>query len=263
MPKERLDTLLVQLGHFPSREQAQRAILAGWVKVNDAPVTKAGQSVATDDKIDIEQKAKFVSRGGLKLEKALAEFGVDPKDRVVLDVGASTGGFTDCLLKAGAKQVIAVDVGYGQLAWELRNDPRVVVMERTNIRHVTPDQLPEQLPDLAVIDTSFISLDKVLPAVFNLLTEPKEVVALVKPQFEAGKGKVGKGGVVREAGTHLEVLERVAQVAQSIGWSVLGSTYSPVLGPSGNIEFLIHLAMREGTSIDYKRLVERAHTDLR
>lgn len=266
MPKERLDLLLVTLGHFPSREQAQRAILAGEVKVGDTPVTKPGQAVDTGANIAVQQKERYKSRGGLKLERALEVFEIKPEGRIVLDVGASTGGFTDCLLKGGAKTVIAVDVGYGQLAWELRQDPRVVVLERTNIRHLTPEALLSHvpcLPDLAVIDTSFISLTKVLPAVAVLLQPPKEVVALVKPQFEAGREKIGKKGVVRDPQVHREVIERVIETARSLGWGVQGLDHSPIKGPEGNIEFLLHLRAGEGNPIEPEAAVADAHRTLK
>jgi len=202
---------------------------------------------------------KYVSRGGLKLEKALDWFRIDPADKIVMDVGASTGGFTDCLLQRGAQKVYAVDVGYGQLAWSVRTDPRVVCMERCNIRYVTPDQVPDKL-DLAVIDVSFISLRLVLPAVQALLKENAEVVALIKPQFEAGREKVGKKGVVREASTHIEVIESTIAFAKSIGFGVKGLTFSPIRGPEGNIEFLVWLSRTEDTEVDPAAVVAEAHS---
>lgn len=237
--KSRLDQALVARGYFPSREKAQAAIMAGMVKVGGLPATKAGQPIAEDAAIEVAGAAHpYVSRGGLKLEKALDAFGVSPEGRVVLDAGASTGGFTDLLLKRGATRVYAVDVGYGQLAWELRQDPRVVVMERTNVRHLTPDKLDEA-PGLIVADLSFISLAKVLPALSALLAPGGEAVTLVKPQFEAGREAV-KGGVVRDPRVHRRVIEEVRNAAATHGWALVGLTYSPVKGPEGNIEFLAH-----------------------
>lgn len=237
--KERLDTLLVSLGHYGSREQAQRAILAGLVKVGGLPATKAGMGVDPTLGIEVTPPASaYVSRGGHKLERALSAFGVPVADRVALDVGASTGGFTDVLLKNGARFVYAVDVGYGQLAWALRQDPRVKVMERTNVRHL--EALDGEAPDLAVIDVSFIGLAKVLPAIARLLAPPGDVVALVKPQFEAGRAHVGKGGVVRDASTHERVLLEVDSAARHLGYHLWGLTHSPIKGPEGNIEFLAY-----------------------
>lgn len=269
MSKIRLDVALVSRGLFPSREQALRAILAGEVKVNENIVLKAGQQVNLDkDLFFVEVKERFASRGGLKLEKGLQTFGVSPEGRVVLDVGASTGGFTDCLLKAGARQVFAIDVGYGQLAWELRNDERVVVLERTNVRYLTPEKIAPSIseahfPTLAVIDVSFISLSKVLPSIERLLAPPKEVVALVKPQFEAGREKIGKNGVVRDPSVHRAVLEAVADFVRGSAWSVVAATFSPVTGPQGNIEFLVHLRQgSESEKIDFAAVVEEAHREL-
>lgn len=241
MGKERLDILLVERGLAPSRERARALILAGQVVVGDRLVDKAGTKV--DDQAPIRVKGadlRYVSRGGLKLEKALAAFDLDVRGRTALDVGASTGGFTDCLLQHGAARVIAVDVGYGQLAWSLREDPRVVNLERTNIRHLEPGALAET-PDLAVIDASFISLEKVLPPTLLLLADRADVVALIKPQFEVGKGQVGKGGVVRDPEQHQRVVDRVRCFAEQLGCEVLGLDESPILGPKGNREFLIHL----------------------
>lgn len=244
MPKkERLDTLLVRVGHFASREQAQRSILAGLVKVGGVLVTKAGTPVDPELPLSVEPpKTTYVSRGGFKLKAALEAFQVDVQGRIALDVGASTGGFTDVLLKGGARLVYAVDVGYGQLAWELRQDPRVRVFERTNIRYLPSDALAKEdgRPDLAVIDVSFIGLGKVLPAVWRLLSEHGDVIALIKPQFEAGREHVGKGGVVREAKTHVRVLEAVVAQASELGYHLWGLTHSPIKGPEGNIEFLAY-----------------------
>ncbi|MGE4543738.1 MAG: TlyA family RNA methyltransferase [Pedobacter sp.] len=239
--KERLDKLLVTRGLVQSRERARALILAGQVVVDHHTVDKAGAQVSTDVSLRLKgEDIPYVSRGGLKLEKALETFAVDVTGQVALDVGASTGGFTDCLLQRGAVRVYAVDVGYGQLAWKLRQDERVVNLERTNIRHLQAETLQEK-PGLAVIDASFISLDKVLPATLALLDEQAEVVALIKPQFEVGRGAVGKGGVVRDASQHEEVVERIRRLSEELGCQVLGVTESPILGPKGNREFLIHL----------------------
>lgn len=240
--KERLDARLVREGLFPTREKAQRAVLAGMVRVSGQRVTKAGTPVAEDAPVEVDRPAiEYVSRGALKLERALAVFGLDPTGRRVMDVGASTGGFTDLLLQRGAAEVYAIDVGYGQLAWKLRQDPRVHVFERTNIRHLTPEGLGAPAgaePDLAVIDVSFISLGKILPAVRQLLAAPGDLVALIKPQFEAGKEAVGKGGVVRDPAVHARVIDEVMAAAAAEGWHAWGLTYSPIKGPEGNIEFL-------------------------
>ncbi|ABA88308.1 rRNA methyltransferase, YqxC-related, putative [Syntrophotalea carbinolica DSM 2380] len=242
--KERLDKLLVVRGLAQSRERARALILAGQVVVGHHTVDKAGAQVATDVSLRLKgEDIPYVSRGGLKLEKALDAFSVDVTGKVAMDVGASTGGFTDCLLQRGAARVYAVDVGYGQLAWSLRQDSRVVNLERTNIRHLQPQALPEK-PSLAVIDASFISLDKVLPATLGLLTDQAEIVALIKPQFEVGRGAVGKGGVVRDASQHQAVVERIRQLSEQLGCQVLGVTESPILGPKGNREFLIYLSKR-------------------
>lgn len=242
--KERLDILVFDRGLAPSREKARALIMAGQVVVADHVADKAGQMVPVDAEIRVKgELLRFVSRGGLKLEKALDEFAVDVAGMTVLDVGASTGGFTDCLLQRGARKVIAVDVGYGQLAWKLRTDERVVNLEKTNIRHLTPDVLPE-IPDMAVIDASFISLVKVLPATVGLVGSRGMIIALIKPQFEVGRGEVGKGGVVRDARKHLEVTANIRAVAEDLGLEVLGVTESPILGPKGNREFLICMRKR-------------------
>ncbi|MGE0157149.1 MAG: TlyA family RNA methyltransferase [Geobacter sp.] len=239
--KLRLDKLMVERGLAPSREKAQALIMAGQVVVGDHAAQKAGQQVAADVEIRIKgELLPYVSRGGLKLEKGLDQFGIDPSGRTAIDVGASTGGFTDCLLQRGAAQVYAVDVGYGQLAWKLREDPRVVVLEKTNIRHLQPDQL-DPLPDLAVIDASFISLNLVLPPTLALLKRPAEVVALIKPQFEVGKGAVGKGGIVRDPRLHDEVLSNMERLAAELGAELLGICDSPISGADGNREFLMGL----------------------
>jgi 23S rRNA (cytidine1920-2'-O)/16S rRNA (cytidine1409-2'-O)-methyltransferase len=240
--KERLDKLMVERGLAQSRERARSLILAGRVLVGDLVVDKPGTPVRSDLEIRLKgEDIPYVSRGGLKMARALEVFAVRVAGRIAIDVGASTGGFTDCLLQHGAALVYAVDVGYGQLAWKLRQDPRVVNMERTNIRHLEPGQLPER-PSLAVIDASFISLEKVLPPTLALLADEAEIIALIKPQFEVGRGEVGKGGVVRDAAKQAAVIERIRLLATSFGCRVLGETESPILGPKGNREFLIWLA---------------------
>jgi 23S rRNA (cytidine1920-2'-O)/16S rRNA (cytidine1409-2'-O)-methyltransferase len=237
----RLDRLLVDRGLAPSRERAQRLILAGEVLVADRPATKPGVLVAPDAPLRLRAPAsEYVSRGGEKLAGALDAFALDVAGTVALDVGASTGGFTDCLLRRGARRVIAVDVGYGQLAWSLRQDPRVVVLERSNARHLRPTLLPE-LPDLATVDVSFISLALVLPAIAAALAPGGAVVALVKPQFEAGRGQVGKGGVVRDPATRSAAVLRVRQVAEGLGFAVRGESESVLLGPKGNREVFLWL----------------------
>jgi 23S rRNA (cytidine1920-2'-O)/16S rRNA (cytidine1409-2'-O)-methyltransferase len=242
--RERLDKLLVEREVVASREEGRRRILAGEVLVNDQPVTKAGSLVDLNAAIRLKRKSlPYVSRGGTKLEKALREFEIRVKDRIVLDVGASTGGFTDCLLNHGARQVYAVDVGYGQLDWKLRKDPRVVVLEKRNIRYLKGEELP-QPPDLATIDVSFISLRLVLPSVGRLLSPQSEILALIKPQFEVGRGRVGKGGVVRSHEEHLRVIEEIQEAAVAMGLEVKGVTESPLLGPKGNREFFIYLEKR-------------------
>lgn len=241
--KQRLDKLMVERGLAPSREKAQALIMAGQVVVGDHAAEKAGQQVLPDVEIRIKGEVlPYVSRGGLKLARGLEQFGVDPAGRVAIDVGASTGGFTDCLLQRGAARVYAVDVGYGQLAWKLREDPRVVVLEKTNIRHLQPEQL-DPLPDLAVIDASFISLSLVLPPTLALLKRPAELVALVKPQFEVGKGAVGKGGIVRDPKLHDEVLQNMGRLATELGAELLGICDSPITGADGNREFLMGLKL--------------------
>ena len=246
--RERLDKLLVERGLVRSREEGQARILAGEVFVGDRPAGKAGSLIDSDAAIRLKGGASsYVSRGGVKLEKALREFGVGVEDKIALDVGASTGGFTHCLLTFGARQVVAVDVGYGQLDWKLRNDPRVVVLEKKNIRFLEPEELP-RAPQLATIDVSFISLRLVLPKVRALLAPRGEVVALIKPQFEVGKGKVGKGGVVRDAAEHARVIEEIEAAAVAFGFEALGMTASPLLGPKGNKEFFIYLRKADRTA---------------
>jgi 23S rRNA (cytidine1920-2'-O)/16S rRNA (cytidine1409-2'-O)-methyltransferase len=239
--RERLDRVLVERGLVSSREEGRRRILAGQVLVEGRVLTKAGSWIAADAEVRLKPgPQRYVSRGGLKLERALSAFGVEVAGKIALDVGASTGGFTDCLLAHGARRVYAVDVGYGQLDWKLRNDPRVLVLERRNVRYLAPDELPTP-PDLAVIDVSFISLRLVLPAVKKLLAPRAEVVALIKPQFEVGKGKVGKGGVVRAPEEHRRVVREIEEAARELGFRVGGVVESPLLGPKGNREFFIHL----------------------
>lgn len=242
MAKQRLDVLLVERNLAPSRERAKTTIMAGLVLVDGQKIDKAGTLVKQEAVLRIlGDSIPYVSRGGLKLEKAMREFGIVLQDKVVADIGASTGGFTDCSLQNGARRVYAIDVGYGQLAWSLRTDERVVNMERTNIRNVTPDMLDE-LVDFASIDVAFISLDKVLPEVRNLLKPAGEITALIKPQFEAGREKVGKKGVVRDPKVHEEVIRGVAAFARSHELVPMALTYSPVKGPEGNIEYLIRLS---------------------
>ena len=241
MAKIRLDQLLVERGLAGSRERAKRLIMAGEVLVDEQKIDKAGTAVKPDAHIRLLSKdIPYVSRGGLKLAKAIKEFGVSLKGKVAADIGASTGGFTDCMLQNGAVQVFAIDVGYGQLAWKLRTDERVVNMERTNIRQVTPDMIGRPL-DFASIDVAFISLDKVLPVARTLLAENGEIVALIKPQFEAGRENVGKKGVVRDPAVHRAVIEKVISLARGLDLTPLALTYSPVKGPEGNIEYLVWL----------------------
>jgi 23S rRNA (cytidine1920-2'-O)/16S rRNA (cytidine1409-2'-O)-methyltransferase len=262
--KERLDVLLVEKGLCESRSRAQAVIMSGEVYVNGQKSDKPGTPTDVEAEIEIRGNAcPYVSRGGLKLEKALRDFGVDPTGLTCLDSGASTGGFTDCLLQNGAKQVFAIDVGYGQLAWSIRTDPRVVCMERTNIRYVTPEQLGTPV-QLAVIDVSFISLRIVLPAVKALLSADGQIICLIKPQFEAGKENVGKKGVVRDPAVHQAVLNSFLQLADELQMTVCNLTFSPVKGPEGNIEFLGHLSMLpEGAVIpDTAALVTAAHEKL-
>ncbi len=248
MEKERLDVILFKKGFFPSREKAQSAIMAGSVLVNGERADKAGSKF--DESIDItikENPIPFVSRGGLKLQKAIETFNVKLEGKTSMDIGASTGGFTDCMLQHGAVKVFAVDVGYGQLAWELRNDSRVVCMERTNIRYVKPENIG-QLLDFASIDVSFISLKKVLTVAWELTNDSGEIVSLIKPQFEAGREKVGKHGVVRDPQVHREVILSVVNFAKELGFKISGITFSPVKGPEGNIEYLAYLT-KTGTEL--------------
>jgi 23S rRNA (cytidine1920-2'-O)/16S rRNA (cytidine1409-2'-O)-methyltransferase len=242
--RQRLDTLLIERQLVRSRHEARGRILAGEVLVNQQPVTKAGTLVDCAAEIWLKAGMPYVSRGGLKLERALREFSIDVRDKTVLDVGASTGGFTDCLLAHGARRIFAVDVGYGQLDWKLRNDSRVLVLEKTNIRYLQVTDLPAPA-DLATIDVSFISLKLVLPVVKSLLREGGAIVALIKPQFEVGKGKVGRGGVVRSQHEQMRVVEEIKNFAIRAGLEVRGVIESPLLGPKGNKEFLIYLSSVE------------------
>ena len=259
--KKRLDVLLTERGLQESRQRAQAVIMSGEVFVNGQRVDKPGTAVAEDARIEVRGGTlAYVSRGGLKLEKAMAAFPIDLNGAVCADIGASTGGFTDCMLQNGAEKVYAVDVGYGQLAWKLRSDPRVVCLERTNARYLTKEQIPEPL-DFASIDVSFISLKLILPALRPLMAENGQVVALVKPQFEAGREKVGKKGVVRDSAVHQEVLEHFLVHADEADFSVKGLTFSPIRGPEGNIEYLGYLSVGRGVPCeeDLVELVKRSH----
>ena len=239
--KKRLDIALFEKGFAESREKAKALIMSGIVYVNDQKEIKAGREIKPDDILEVRGSAlKYVSRGGLKLEKAMAEFPISLEGKICMDIGASTGGFTDCMLQNGASKVYSIDVGYGQLAWKLRSDDRVVNLERTNFRYVTREQIPEEI-DFASVDVSFISLEKILPVMHNLLKNDGEAVCLIKPQFEAGRENVGKKGVVRDPAVHQSVIEKVASFADSCAFSVLGLEHSPVKGPEGNIEYLMFL----------------------
>jgi 23S rRNA (cytidine1920-2'-O)/16S rRNA (cytidine1409-2'-O)-methyltransferase len=244
--RQRLDLLLVDRGLVESREEGRRKIMAGDVRVEDQPVIKAGSLTDENARIDLKAVPRYASRGGLKLERGLREFAIDLAGKTALDVGASTGGFTDCLLAHGAARVLAVDVGYGQFDWRLRNDPRVWLREKTNIRFLEPAALPES-PHIAVIDVSFISLKIVLPQVKKLLRPCHEIIALIKPQFEVGKGKVGKGGEVRTAAEHERVIEEIRGAAAELGYKIRGTIESPLLGPKGNKEFLTYLSIGESS----------------
>lgn len=262
--KKRLDLLLVEKGFFPSREKARAAIMAGQVLVEGQKMSKPGAAVAVESKLEVLATLPYVSRGGLKLARALEVFQINVTGCTALDVGASTGGFTDCLLQAGAARVYAVDVGYGQLAWSLRNDPRVVVLERTNIRYLKPEQLSPP-PDFVTVDVSFISLTKVLPVLAGLLAPGAAGVLLIKPQFEAGRQQVGKKGVVRDPLVHEAVLRQIWQEVQRLGWGVFGLTHSPVRGPEGNIEYLLYFATDRPDALDLQtiqQVVREAHACL-
>ncbi|MBQ3337642.1 MAG: TlyA family RNA methyltransferase [Selenomonadaceae bacterium] len=262
--KRRLDIFLTEKNFFDSRTRAQAMIMAGKILVNGQKVDKAGALISDDAEIRIlGEEMPFVSRGGLKLQKALDVFKINLNGRIAADVGASTGGFTDCMLQRGAKRVYAIDVGYGQLAWKLRSDLRVVNMERTNIRNVTRKDFFYEVPDFASIDVAFISLEKVLPVVFDVLTDYGEVVALIKPQFEAGREHVGKKGVVRDKKIHAAVVEKVLNFAAGVGFAVRGLNFSPVKGPEGNIEYLTHLAKNfSAADVEILSTVESAHAAL-
>ncbi|MBM6851024.1 TlyA family RNA methyltransferase [Oscillibacter valericigenes] len=263
--KKRLDVLLTERGLQESRQRAQAVIMSGEVFVNGQRVDKPGTAVAEDAQIEIRGGTlAYVSRGGLKLEKAMATFPIDLHGAVCADIGASTGGFTDCMLQNGAEKVYAVDVGYGQLAWKLRSDPRVVCLERTNARYLTHEQVPDEL-DFASVDVSFISLKLILPPLNGLLKDGGHAACLVKPQFEAGREKVGKKGVVRDPDVHLEVLEHFLDYAKESGFTVLGLTYSPIRGPEGNIEYLGYLEKGpwQERTFDLKALVEESHQTLK
>lgn len=264
MAKIRLDVAVHQQGLAPSRERAKAMIMAGEIYVNNVKALKSGESVSEDDLIEFRGKAMpYVSRGGYKLEKAMSVFPIDLNGMTCMDIGASTGGFTDCMLQNGAKKVYSIDVGYGQLAWKLRTDSRVVNLERTNFRYLKNETVSEEI-DFASIDVSFISLTKILPVLYNFLGEQKCCVALIKPQFEAGREKVGKKGVVREKSTHIEVIEKILNFSLENGYSVLGLSFSPIRGPEGNIEYLVYLQKSNNPhlngDIDIINTVELSHS---
>ncbi|MCL6642388.1 MAG: TlyA family RNA methyltransferase [Candidatus Bipolaricaulota bacterium] len=262
--KQRLDLLLVERGLFQSRAQAQRAILAGHVRVNGQIVDKPSTQIPSDAHIELKEKPRYVSQGGIKLEHALRFFQLDVTDKVCLDIGASTGGFTDCLLQHGARRVYAVDVGKGQLDWKLRADPRVVALEEINARYLKPQQIGEPV-DIATVDVSFISLKLILPPLREIVKPRGDLICLVKPQFEAGREHVTRGGVVKDSFVHQRVLEDLASfVHTQLKLSVINATYSPIKGPAGNIEFFMHIRNEPSQSapIDWARLVEHAHKEL-
>lgn len=264
--KTRLDVAVFEQGYAPSREKAKAIIMAGIVYVNNQKVDKAGFELKEGDVLEVRGKTlQYVSRGGLKLEKAMQEFPITLDGKVCMDVGASTGGFTDCMLQNGAVKVYSVDVGYGQLAWKLRTDERVVNLERTNFRYATREQIPDEV-DFASVDVSFISLKHILPNLNTLLASDGQAVCLIKPQFEAGKEKVGKKGVVRDLNVHLEVVENVINLALENGFSVMGLQFSPIKGPEGNIEYLIYLNKSQdpivSDDVNAKELVNMSHTEL-
>ncbi len=264
MAKKRVDVLMVEQGLAESRQKAQAIIMAGQVFVGDKRCDKAGLTLDESTVLEVRgQTLRYVSRGGLKLEKAMKCFPISLEGKVAADIGASTGGFTDCMLQNGATRVYAVDVGYGQLAWSLRSDPRVICLERTNARYLSAEQIPEPL-DFASIDVSFISLKLILPALRTLMKDDGQVAALIKPQFEAGKEKVGKKGVVRDPAVHLEVLEQFLEHAKEGGFTVKGIDFSPIRGPEGNIEYLGYLCAAPGEveHCDLKELVKRSHGEL-
>lgn len=264
--KTRLDVAVFEQGYAPSREKAKAIIMAGIVYVNNQKVDKAGFELKEGDVLEVRGKTlQYVSRGGLKLEKAMQEFPITLEGKICMDVGASTGGFTDCMLQNGAVKVYSVDVGYGQLAWKLRTDERVVNLERTNFRYATREQIPDEI-DFASVDVSFISLKHILPNLNTLLAPDGQAVCLIKPQFEAGKEKVGKKGVVRDLNVHLEVVENVINLAVENGFSVMGLQFSPIKGPEGNIEYLIYLNKSStpivSENVNAKELVNMSHTEL-
>lgn len=264
--KIRLDVAVFEKGYAPSREKAKAIIMAGQVYVNNQKVDKAGTEIKPDDKLEVRGSTlKYVSRGGLKLEKAMSCFPVTLDDKICMDVGASTGGFTDCMLQNGAAKVYSIDVGYGQLAWKLRTDERVVNLERTNFRHVDRETVPDEI-DFSSVDVSFISLKHILPVLNKLLKIEGQAVCLIKPQFEAGREKVGKKGVVRDKEVHLEVIENVINMAVENGFLVLGLTYSPVKGPEGNIEYLMYIEKSDKAEIketvNAEEIVNLSHMEL-
>ena len=264
--KIRLDQYLVQHGLIQSRERAKAMIMSGVVFVNEQKVDKAGEMIKDDAKVEVRgHDIGYVSRGGLKLEKAMQCFPLTPKGKVCMDIGASTGGFTDCMLQNGAKKVYSIDVGYGQLAWKLRNDERVVNLERTNMRKVTREQVPDEI-DFFSVDVSFISLKLILPVARELMSENAQAVCLIKPQFEAGREKVGKKGVVRDPAVHVEVVRKIFDFCLENGFDVLNLDYSPIKGPEGNIEYLIHLRKSDDpksyTDVTPEQLVENSHAAL-
>ncbi len=265
--KKRLDVVLVELGLAESRERAKAYIMSGIVYVNNQKADKVGTNIKNTDKIEVRGKTlKYVSRGGLKLEKAIINWGIRLNNKICADIGASTGGFTDCMLQNNAEKVYAIDVGYGQLAWKLRSDERVVNLERTNFRYVTEEQIPDKL-DFASVDVSFISLYHILPVMKKLLKNDANAVCLIKPQFEAGKDKVGKKGVVREKSVHIEVLEKVCGYFKDNGFNLLKLDFSPIKGPEGNIEYLAFIQKSdeffENTDINYAEIVEASHNELK
>ena len=261
MVKQRLDQYLVDHNMVESRSMAQSMIMAGEVYINEQKAVKAGENVTGEERIEVRGKRlQYVSRGGLKLDKAMKVFSIDLSEKICMDIGASTGGFTDCMLQNGAKSVYAVDVGYGQLAWKLRQDPRVINLERTNIRYVTREQVTEEI-DFFSVDVSFISLKLVLPIAYALLAPNGSGVCLIKPQFEAGRENVGKKGVVRDFKVHVAVIEQVLHFTKEIGFCVSGLDYSPVRGPEGNIEYLMYVKKQgEDTAFDVAALVTKSHT---
>ncbi|MFD1039185.1 TlyA family RNA methyltransferase [Virgibacillus byunsanensis] len=268
MSKIRLDVLLVERDLIETREKAKRVVMAGLVFSNQVRLDKPGMKVAEDIPLTVKGKLlPYVGRGGLKLEKALKHFEIPIQNRIMVDVGSSTGGFTDCALQNGARLCYAIDVGYNQLDWKLRNDDRVIVMERTNFRYVTPDMLLSGKPDFATIDVSFISLRLILPVLKQLLTTKSDIVALIKPQFEAGKHQVGKKGIVREKSVHISVLKNILSFAIDEGYQLRDVTYSPVTGGDGNIEFLAHFGWKKDkagknmTDVEIKQLVDDAHSN--